>query len=408
VYVVSPRLYSSRHAAGVRAPHVMPLVATLAAAIAWVLDVDEDPLQRSRPAPAAALSSILSTGDERGRALAAAPPPVRRPQRPRRPWPSPPPPPSPPQLPSSKHLHATRVYRLFDLGGSGLKTCTLARGEAAEACMLTNVGTCPASMPVRQWIRSMVPSIEGELLAGAWFGFSLAGLFAKHNYTLFLAGKLGASPKLKMLVSNAHSNDGDTILRNLFNLSGAARLVVVSDGVAHLAGSMSCKWRASRPYMRLSERRRVVNLAIGTGVACARTLETGEAVECDFRSCWRCPALDPRQAFMRFLAPTTVFAAGVNSTVDEYKRFANNWKLALGYWLTSGWPYGNASRPEAVYITGWPRELPLFVNAIETLAKELASVVRVQFGPPLAQVRGLLTELTGRPAACACEMSPCR
>ena len=273
---------------------------------------------------------------------------------------------------------APHTYRLFDLGGSGFKTCILAASEAAEACALTNLGTCPPSMHPHHWIRSRVSTLDDELRSGVWFGFSLAGLV-----------KLGGSHTLQKSLIH-HS----TTIVSLLNLTQAARAVGLSDGIAHLTGTLACTGHALR-----HARGRVVNLAIGTGIACARTLSTGEAVDCDFLS-WRCPALHPTKPVMHFLVPTAVFKAGSTSSLDHYRTFARNWKVALHWWLTSGWPFDNASRPEAVYLTGWPRELPLFVDSIEALAKDLAGVVRIGFGPPLAQVRGLLTELTGRPAAC--------
>lgn len=286
---------------------------------------------------------------------------------------------------------APRAYRLFDLGGSGLKTCKLdatdengtAAAVTAEACALTNLGRCPPSMPVHEWIRSRLPTLDDELQSGVWFGFCHAGLV-----------KLGVNPALlKRAISNNES------IADLLHLSGASRMVHLTDGVAHLAGTMSCERHASG-----SDARRVVNLAIGTGIACARTLPTGDAIDCDFLS-WRCPTLNPRLPVYKFLVPTIVLAAGDNSSLLEYQAFAQNWKVALHWWLTRGWPFGNASRPGAVYITGWPRELPLFVDAMESLAKDLhlADVaVQIRFGPPLAQVRGLLAKLNGREAQHGC------
>ena len=266
------------------------------------------------------------------------------------------------------HQHPTRscTYRVFDLGGSGLKTCVLDRDTDPNEWVLSHLGHCPQSMPPHEWVRWRIPTLDAEIRAGVCIGFSRAGTVPTKLWL----------PELK------HR----TVRRNittLLHVSGASRVVELPDGTAHLLGSLSSHPRARSQHP-------VVNLAIGTGVACARTDVKGERRECDFLS-WRCPICNDTRPVRHLLAPHFALPAGPNSTEGEYRTFVSNWKHALTWWLTGGWPFGPERRPGVVFFTGGGvQALPIFVDSLENFR---IGVTCVRLGPPIAQIRGIVAAL---------------
>ena len=253
-----------------------------------------------------------------------------------------------------------RQTRIFDLGGSGLKTCILDPTSDLDKIILSNLGYCPHSTPPHLWIRTVLPTLDSELQSGTFFGISSAG-----------ASKLW-SPEKRM----PHHKT----LTSLLNVTGAARLTELHDSVAHLLGTLS-----SLPPTAHS----VVNVALGTGVACARIGSDGRQHVCDFLG-WSCPAFRSGAKVIHYLAPHYALRAD-REFDDQYQVYVQSWIDVLSLWLTTCWPFGREPRPNTLMFTGGGVQLlPIFSTALGNLSIAGTSI---RIGPKQAQVLGLISRL---------------
>ena len=147
--------------------------------------------------------------------------------------------------------------RVFDLGGSGLKTatCICFSDNSLEMSQVQNLERVPVDKRVYEWVRKIIPSFSAEKNGGVFkFGASLAGLDKLwEDKTVHEQD----TPSFEQLIRAGTSSGGP----------GVARL---SDGTAHL--------KASKLMMKLANDATypLCNIALGTGIAIKLTNSKGE------------------------------------------------------------------------------------------------------------------------------------
>lgn len=140
--------------------------------------------------------------------------------------------------------------RCFDLGGSGLRTCSYISGNQA----LQGLGNLEVSEhdDIAKWIRKTLPTLEQEISEGFAFSFSLAGL-----------DKLSKTGQLHTKYKRESVD-----IAKLFNLP-RKRVFALNDGDAHLLASRTCLSITEFPQ---------INFCVGTGVGIGMYDEIGRQV----------------------------------------------------------------------------------------------------------------------------------
>jgi hypothetical protein len=142
--------------------------------------------------------------------------------------------------------------RLFDLGGSGLKSCRYDSVNNTFSSVI-NIGQDDQLLPPSQIIRKKDNvyniNIDQENLSGWGFGFSLAGI-----------NKLWIKDKRKIAMKNYIETDTATE----FGLTDTNKIIRLSDGESHLYGIF---WKLQEILPIINVKKiNILNIAIGTGI----------------------------------------------------------------------------------------------------------------------------------------------
>ncbi|MBA3237294.1 MAG: ankyrin repeat domain-containing protein [Parachlamydiaceae bacterium] len=209
-------------------------------------------------------------------------------------------------------------FRVFDLGGSGLKTALLSYDKNFRSIdwvePQTLLGKCPDNAEVDKWIRSCMQEsikkdLDVEINLGYSFGFSLAGLDKLRDKAL-------------------NSCDMSTLFKIPSDL-----IRCIDDGAAHLVASMN----TLGPKLPKGP---IWNFSIGSGVGFGFT-DCNHNVRklCDFYSffgCWPWDSTEPYTGSEVWLSCGSKFGFDqivadhggfVNSNV--FSEFASRWKSYL-------------------------------------------------------------------------------